>query len=413
MARAWNKLSANFVRGISERGRYSDGGGLYLQVADGGTKAWLFAFGRNGTRRTMGLGSLRSVPLALARDLAARAREQVARGLDPIDARKAAALEERAARARLMTFRQCAEEFHGANLTRWTNEKHRREWISVLRRFAFPVIGHLSVDAIDSGLVHKVLQPLAATKAVTAARLRGRIEVVLDYAKAAGRRTGDNPADKAVISHMLPMKSEKASVTHQPALPFAKLPALMQQLRATPGKAARLLELIILSCMRSDAVRLARFEEFDLAANVWTIPAGRMKALQRDHRIPLGPRAVEIVRELQTQAGDGLLFSGPRDGNRPVGKSEAQKVLVRLLKVIGHDKHCVVHGSRAAFKTWCHEARDYPTEAVEQALGHRIRSSIERAYLRTDLFDRRKPLMADWEAFCSGVKAARVVKLRA
>ena len=219
----------------SQHGRYSDGGGLYLQVARGGTKAWLFTFGRNGTRRTMGLGSVRSVPLSLARELAAQAREQVARGLDPIDARKVASLEARAARARLMTFRECAEEYHAANLTRWTNEKHRREWISVLRRFAFPAIGHLSVDVIDSGLVHKVLQPLVTAKAVTAARLRGRIEVVLDYAKAAGRRTGDNPADKALISHMLPMKSEKASVTHQPALPYAKLPALMRHCAPRPA----------------------------------------------------------------------------------------------------------------------------------------------------------------------------------
>ncbi len=240
MARAWNKLSANFVRSVSKRGRYADGGGLYLQTARGGGKAWVFQFQRNGARRAMGLGAARSVPLALARELAAQCREQLARGLDPVDARKAAALEQRAARARLMTFKQCAEEYHAANLTRWSNEKHRTEWLSALRRFAFPVIGHLSVDTIDSGLVHKVLTPLVTEKAVTAARLRGRIEAVLDYAKAAGRRTGDNPAAKDTIAHMLPLKSEKADVQHQPALPFAKLPALMQALRARrgPGGAA-------------------------------------------------------------------------------------------------------------------------------------------------------------------------------
>ena len=227
MARPGTNSRANFVRSASKRGRYSDGGGLHLQIAKGGTKAWVFTYQRNGAIRAMGLGSARSVPLALARELAAQAREQLARGIDPIDARKAAALAQRAARAKLMTFKECAEEYHAANVTRWTNAKHRDEWISTLRRFAFPVIGHLSVDAIDSALVQKVLQPLVTEKPVTASRLRGRIETVLDYAKAAGRRTGENPADKAIIAHMLPLQSEKANVTHQPALPFAKLPALM------------------------------------------------------------------------------------------------------------------------------------------------------------------------------------------
>jgi hypothetical protein len=245
MARAWNKLSANFVRGVSKRGRYSDGGNLQLQIAKGGTKAWIFAYQRNGVIRSMGLGSARSVPLALARELAGRAREQLARGIDPLDARKAAGLAQRAARARLMTFKACAEEYHAANATRWTNAKHRNEWLSTLRRFAFPVIGHLSVDLIDSAHVQKVLAPLVTEKVITAARLRGRIETVLDYAKAAGRRSGENPADKAIIAHMLPLRSEKSAVAHQPALPFARLPALMSVLRATPGKPARMLELLV------------------------------------------------------------------------------------------------------------------------------------------------------------------------
>ena len=165
----------------------------------------------------MGLGAVRSVPLALARELAAQCREQLARGLDPVDARKAAALEQRAARARLYDVQAVRRGIPTPpTLTRWSNEKHRTEWLSALRRYAFPAIGHLSVDTIDSGLVHKVLAPLVTEKAVTAARLRGRIEVVLDYAKAAGRRTGDNPAAKDTIAHMLPLKSEKADVSISP-----------------------------------------------------------------------------------------------------------------------------------------------------------------------------------------------------
>ena len=196
MARGWNKLTANAVRGATKRGRYSDGGNLFLQVAKGGTAAWVFSYQRNGAARWMGLGSLRSVPLALARELAAQAREQLARGLDPIAARKAAGLAEQAARARLMTFKQCAEEYHAANLTRWRNAKHAAEWLSTLRRHAFPTLGHLSVDMHRRGLVQRVLAPLVASKPVTASRLRGRIETVLDYAKASGRRSGDNAAEQ-------------------------------------------------------------------------------------------------------------------------------------------------------------------------------------------------------------------------
>jgi integrase len=408
MARTWNRLTANFVRGANKPGKHADGGNLHLQIAKGGTKAWVFLYARNGVRREMGLGAVRSVPLALARELAAQAREQLARGIDPIDARKASALAARAAREKLVSFKQCAEEYHAANQSRWTNEKHRREWISTLKRFAFPVLGHLSVNAIDTALVYKVLAPLAAEKPITAARLRGRIETVLDYAKAGGRRDGENAADKSIIAHMLPLRSEKSAVVHQPALPFAKLPALMKVLRATPGTSARLLEMIILTGMRSNAVRFARFDEFDLAGSVWTVPQSRMKSLQRDHRIPLGPRAVEIVQELRT---DGEFVFG---GARPGGKNGVGKLLPKLLKVIGHDEHAVAHGFRSALKDWCHEARDYPSEVIEQALGHRIRSSVERAYRRGSLFDRRKLLMLDWESFCYGCEArGEVVQLRA
>ena len=256
MARAWNRLSANGVRGIRQRGRYADGGNLFLQVAKGGTAAWVFLYARNGISRAMGLGSTRVVSLALARELAATAREQLARGLDPVDARKAAALEQRAARARLTTFQKCAEQYHAANASRWSNDKHRSEWIPTLKRFAFPVLGHLSVNAIDSGLVVKVLAPLVTDKPITAARVRGRIETVFDYARAAGQRDGENPADRSIIAHMLPMRSEKSAVVHQPALPFAKLPTFMAAVRARPGTAARLLEMIILptcAATRSDS----------------------------------------------------------------------------------------------------------------------------------------------------------------
>jgi len=410
MARAWNRLSVNFVRGASKRGRYADGGNLFLQVARGGTKAWVFAYARNGTSRAMGLGAARVVPLALARELAAQAREQLARGHDPIDARRAAALEQRAARARLTTFKQCAEDYHAANVSRWSNPKHAREWIATLRRFIFPTLGHLSVNAIDSGLVCKVLQPLVSTRPVTAARVRGRIETVLDFAKAAGQRDGENPASKTIISHMIPLRSEKAAVVHQAALPFSKVPTLMAALRARPGKDARLLETIILTGLRSDAARLAKFNEFDLAAHIWVVPRGRMKGLGRDHRIPVGVRVAEIVRALHAESDGEFVFGG----GSPIARTAVGKLLPKVLRDIKHDEHAVPHGFRSTFKDWCSEVRDYPHEVVEQALGHRIKSSVERSYRRGDLFERRKVLMVDWENYCTGEEASReVVRLRA
>ena len=410
MARTWNRLTANAVRAAGN-GLHADGGNLYLQVGKG--RSWLFIYGRNGARREMGLGAVRVVPLALARELAVQAREKLARGLDPIDARKTNTQEQANARARLQTFREAAEQFHRDNLSRWRSGKHKAEWLSPLRRFAFPVIGSVSVGELDTNHVCRVLQPLVASKPVTAARLRGRIEAVLDAATAGGRRSGLNPASKNLIANLLPLRSEKSGVAHQPALPYAKVPVFMAALRATPGKAARLLELQILSAMRSEAVRPACFNEFDLAAATWTIPAHRMKSLQRDHRIPLGGRAVEIVRELRAATDGDLLFNGA-DDTQPLGKNEAAKTLSKLLKVIGHDAHAVPHGFRSALKDWCHEERDHRGEVVEQALGHRIKSSVERAYRRGDLFERRRFLMLDWDKYCNGGEASSaVIQLRA
>jgi integrase len=171
--------------------------------------------------------------------------------------------------------------------------------------------------------------------------------------------------------------------------------------------------LLILTGMRSEAVRWARFEEFDLAASVWTTPQRRMKVLDRDQRIPLGPRAVEIVRDLCDNNDSNLVFAAV-SGDRPIGRNEAAKLLPQLLKAIGYNVHVVAHGFRSAFKDWVHETRDYPAEVIEQALGHRIKSSVERAYRRGDLFDRRRLLMLDWESYCNGGEASsEVIPLRA
>jgi integrase len=409
--RAWNKLSASFVRGVRHEGRYSDGGNLYLQVANGG-KSWVFQYQRHARQRDMGLGSARVVSLALARELRDDCHVKLARGLDPIAARNTAALAARAERAKQMTFRQCVDDYLAVNASKWRNAKHRKEWLATLTRYAYPVFGNLSVAAIDTGLVFKALKPLVANKPVTASRLRGRIETVLDFARAAGRRDGDNPADKAVIGHLLPMRSEKADVRHQPALPFTALPAFMAELGKMQGLPARLLELIILSGMRLDAVRPARCAEFDLnaAVPVWVIPRSRMKNLGRDQRVPLVGRALAIAQELTAgRDPEAPMFGDSKPiGHNAIGKS----VLPKVLEAIGHEAPAVTHGFRSCLKDWCHEITSFPHEVVEQVLGHRIKSSVERSYRRGDLFERRRALMATWDRYCKG-ESAEVIELPA
>src|SRR5262249_2035858 len=335
--RAWNKLSASFVRSVRREGRYSDGGNLYLQVANGG-KSWVFQYQRHGRQRDMGLGSARSVSLALARELRDDCHAKLARSLDPIEARNSAVLAARAERAKQMTFRQCAEDYLAVNASKCRNANHRKQWLATLPPYAFPVLGDLAFAALEAGWVYSARKPRAADKPVTASRVRGRIETVLDFARAVGRRDGDNPAHKAIIGHLLPLRSEKAGVRHQPALPFAKVAAFMTELRKMQGPSARLLELIILSGLRLDAVRPARCAEFNLGAPVpeWVIPHSRMKNLGRDQRVPLVGRALAIARELTA----GRDPEAPVFGNhRPINPNAIRKsVLPKLVKASGHKR---------------------------------------------------------------------------
>jgi integrase len=408
--RAWHKLSASFVRGAGGDGRWSDGGGLYLQGRNGGL-SWIFNFTRHGRTRSMGLGAAQVVSLALAREFAAEKRRLLARGLDPFAERQRKVEEARVEQAKRKTFKECAEDYLAANGGRWRNAKHRKEWESAVTRFAYPVLGHLPVQSIDSGLVIQVLQPII-DKRVTANRLRSRIESVLDYAKAAKRRDGDNPASKDIISHLLPLKAEKADVVHQPALPFALLPDFMAELRKLPAEApVRLMELIVLSGMRLNAVRLARCHEFDLSKATWTVPAERMKRFGRQHRIPLVGRALELARALTEGRGPQAFVFGEI---KPCAESLlAQEVLPKVLRAIGYSGPVTTHGFRSCLDDWASETTSFAFEVIEETLAHKIKSEVKRAYRRGDLFDKRRDLMTAWTRYCSGEPTAEVIALRA
>lgn len=388
-------LSIKKIAKATKRGRYADGHNLYLQVNRRGTKSWLLRYVRNGRERWMGLGPLHTLTLEEARARATAARQRLLDGNDPLADRQA----QRAARAleaaKTKTFADCATAYFEAHERKWKNVKHRQQFLSTLKHYAFPVIGELPVSEIDTGLVLNVIKPIWESKTVTADRVRHRIEKVLNWATFHGLRKGDNPARwKGNLSEVLPSRQRIAKTTHFAALPFADLPAFMVKLRARDNISARALEFTILTAARTSEVTGARWAEMDLAAKIWTVPAGRIKG-GREHRVPLSDRAVAILEAMPRESE--WVFPGGRKG-KPLSNMAMDKVL-RLMGF--KDGRATVHGFRSTFRDWAAERTTHPNHVIEMALAHTIGSKVEAAYRRGDLFDKRQRLMADWAKYCA------------
>jgi integrase len=406
MPRKATGLTAAKVR-TALPGRYGDGGGLYLLVRPGGGRFWLYRYVINGRMREMGLGSAAgrdAVTLANARTKARTLWESVRAGRDPLDDREAEAAAKKAAAlaavARAKTFKDVAMAYIEANEAGWRNAKHRAQWASTLEAYAYPQMGELAVGDIDTGHVMSVLEPIWRTKTETASRLRGRIEAVLDYAKARGWRTGENPARwRGHVANMLPNKSKVQPVDHHAALPWREIGGFVATLRTENGLAAQALLLTILTAGRSSEVLEARWSEIDLTEAIWTIPGSRMKA-GREHRVPLSDAAMAVLRGLlplrDTEAGNWV-FPGARKG-RPLSNMAMEMTLRRMNR-----GDLTVHGFRSTFRDWTSETTGYPREVAEAALAHTLGDKTEAAYRRGDLFDKRRRLMDDWAAFCERV----------
>jgi integrase len=388
-------------------GFHPDGGGLYLQVTATGARSWVYRFMLRGRARAMGLGSARDFSLAEARAAATEARKLRAQGIDPIEARKHRRAAQAFEAAKSTTFQDAAMRFYAAHQASWRSDKHREQWSNSMRRYAYPVIGPVSVQAIDVELVLKVLEPIWETTPETASRVRGRIEGVLDWAKARGLRTGENPARwRGHLDHLLPARSKVRKVRHFPSLPYAEIHAFMTALREQPGISARALELLILTAARTGEVIGAEGGEFDLATKVWTVPAERMKG-GADHRKPLSDRAVAIVRELLAAHAGRYLFPGDRHA-----KHISSVAMLSVLRQMGR-ADVTTHGFRSTFKTWATETTHHRTEVVEIALAHVAGDKVEAAYQRGELMEKRRALMADWARYCDAPPAAgKVVRLR-
>jgi integrase len=404
MTRQFNVLSPKFVETIEKPGRYADGGGLYLQVTGGTngiTKSWLFRYMRGGpTSREMGLGgaSMRKgdgyTTLAQARQKRTKAREMLESGIDPLEVKRAGKMAERIDRAKTMTFGLCAAEYIKEHQAEWKGEKHVKLWNGSLGKYVLPLIGGLPVSAIDTALVLKTLKPIWQTKTKTAVDTRSRIELILNWAKIHGYRDGENPARwKGHLENALPKPSKISKVKHLTALPYDELPGLMGKLREQAGAAAAAaLEWTILTSVRSDNTLTAVWSEIDMGKKVWTIPKERMKT-DADHRVPLTERMIEILEGLNRDTT--FVFSG-----KNTKKQLSHEAMLIVLK--GIRPGVTVHGFRSAFKDWASEQTAYSNEVSEMALAHKISNAVEAAYRRGDLFEKRRRLMADWEAYCCG-----------
>jgi integrase len=345
------------------------------------------------------------VSLAKARELAALARKQRLEGADPIEAKKAASVAIRLSERAGITFKACAEQLIASHEASWRSVKHRTQWRSTLQTYVYPVFGDVPVKAIDTSLVLEVLEPIWSTKPETAARVRGRVEMVLDWAKARGFRTGENAAQwRGHLNHLLPPRSRLRRVRHHPALAYAEMPAFMESLRAHSGIIPRALEFVILTTVRTGEGLGARWDEIELSARVWVIPAERMKG-GKEHRVPLSNRAVAILQAMAEFRHSDFVFPGLKQG-RPL----SEKTLYKLLRAVRPG--ITTHGFRSSFRDWAAETTSFPNHVVEMALAHAVSDAVEAAYRRGDLLEKRRKLMEAWAAYCERPASAEVVVLK-
>jgi integrase len=389
------RLTARKVE-TAKPGVHMDGQGLRLIVGATGTRKWVFRFMRRGRSQEMGLGGS-DVSLAMARERAADARRMLTAGQNPIDAA-------RLANVARPTFGQVADEFLAAKASEWRNSKHRAQWNMTLEKYAGPLRAR-PVNEIDTAAVLEVLQPLWRSIPETASRLRGRIETVLDAARARGLigQHEANPARwRGHLDKLLP-KRQKLTRGHHAAMPFADVPAFLAQLRERESVAALALEFTILTAARTSETLGAKWTEINLARKLWTVPAMRMKG-GREHRVALSNRATAILEALAAAKTGEYVFPGQRLG-KPLS-SMAMEMILRRTKAHG----VTVHGFRSSFRDWCGEVSTFPREVAEAALAHVAGDQTERAYRRGDALEKRRALMEAWAAYCEP-KAGNVVSI--
>ena len=376
---------------LTKRGRYSVGHGCYLQIAEGGTRCWVFRYRRGNKGYHLGLGSVQYVSLAQARDKAIEYRRMLAADRDPLTEKLAIKRQRLLATVHTKSFKECATAYIAAHESGWKGGASRKQWEQSLEKYVLPRIGSLPVTEIDLPAVLSVIEPIWTTVPETARRIRNRIELILDWAAARRLRQGDNPARwKGLLESLLPQKKPNG-VEHLPAMKYAEVPSLMARLRNEQGLAARALEFQILTAVRPGEASGAQWAEID--GDTWVIPPERTKA-GREHRVPLSREAAKLLASLPRVDDGRYVFPAARGGG-VMGRKEPTRVLRQFA-----DK-AVAHGFRSAFSDWAHERTTYPPHIIEMALAHVVGPAVLRAYRRTDLFEQRRRLMQQWSEFCS------------
>jgi integrase len=389
-------LTSKKVERTKAAGRYRDGTvpGLLLQISKSGAKSFVLRYELRGREHMLGLGSAKVLSLKDARERARAARRLLLDGIDPVMQKHVAKAAAKAAEAKRINFRKAAEQYFELHQAEWKNAEHRDQFLSSLEMYAFEVIGDLPIDAIDTPNVMAVVQPIWLTKTTTASRVRNRIEQIIDYSVVSGARpAGFNPARwKGHLDQLLPKPRKVAPIKHHAAMDYVELPAFMAALRERENSiAGRALEFLILTAARSNEVLGAKWDEIDFDTATWTVPAERMKA-RREHRVPLSPQAIKLLRDLPVEDGNPHIFVGPIAGGG-LSYMAFYRVLDRLQQAT------TTHGFRATFRTWAAEQTNFAREIAEASLAHTIGNAVERSYARTTLFDRRRKLMEAWSKF--------------
>jgi integrase len=389
-----HRLSPSAIKYITKPGWHCDGGGLYLEVDANGRKRWAMRLVVNGRRRDFGLGPLHKVGLADAREMAAEYRAKAYRGIDPVEHKR-----KKQKPVKVPTFKEAADTVYQQRRAGWSNGKHVNQWINTLIDYAFPFIGTKRVNEIGTPEVLQVLSPIWLTKPETARRVRQRLSIILEWARVAGHRSGDNPVD--LIGDALP--KQKKRERHHAALPYARVPQFIGALRAGRAEPITKLafEFLILTAVRTTDVRLALWEEFDEAASTWTIPGydeetGRRTKAEREHIVPLSERCLEILKAAKEISGGQKLVFPDDEFDRVM--SENRFLVAR--NGLGYTKdQCTPHGFRSSFRDWAAEETSFPAEVVEMALAHAIKNKTEAAYRRGTLLAKRTELMKAWAEY--------------
>jgi len=390
------RLTALQIKNASKRGLLCDGDGLNLQIsASGEAKSWIFRFRMDGKYHDHGLGSLKTLSLAEAREAARECRRLRLKGLNPIEERKRRRVAARLEDAKSLTFKDCVEQYVESHEAAWKENRHKGKWLRSLVKYAYPTLGNLPVGQIDVNCVFDAIDPIWRDKNETASRVRGRIETVLDWATVRGYRTGSNPSRwKGNLAHLLPARDKVKKVQHMKSLPYADLPNFYKDLSERSTPASIMLRFTILTAARTGDVRFAVWDEIDFDKNIWVIPETRMKS-EKEHRVALSTEAVNILKEQKKKCVNNFIFPGPIKD-----KAFSENAMLTVLKDMNLKGKATVHGFRSTFKVWASEQTEYPNEVSEFALAHVQGNKVQEAYKRTDLLEKRVPLMESWAKFC-------------